>query len=262
MNVSAFSIRTALQVGFSLFWTHLFLLFKVTFLSVALSAGAGLIIKGAEYATGTTASSYNRFLGNSSYFPIPSFGNSTDTTADSAAAPESEKIRTAHGSFGGRVVVSILCLFAFFLNLIILLGWNRIGLDLYDRGSSTVSRFLEPASYIGTYLFGVILYILFVLGGLILFIIPGILWAIRYHFFDLYILSERCTAWQALQKSYSLVTGNSRKIGLFWVICSIIGAVSVITVVGPVIFTYITLLSRIYIFRTLQKHQPFPTPIM
>ena len=154
------------------------------------------------------------------------------------------------------MLILLIHLLALIFGFVLLMGWNRIALDLYDRGTSEFNRIFVTFPFFLSYLIGGFLYSLVTSIGLLLLIIPGIVWGIKYSFFDLMIVDTGCGPVEALSKSGHLTYGHKWQLFLFTVIYFALIAISVITIVGPFILAYILFLSRAYIFRTLQgrKH--------
>lgn len=65
-------------------------------------------------------------------------------------------------------------------------------------------------------LLGSILYGLIVLGGLILLIVPGIIWAIKYQFFGYLVIDRNMDAVAAIKKSGQITAGSKGYLLLFW----------------------------------------------
>jgi uncharacterized membrane protein len=64
-------------------------------------------------------------------------------------------------------------------------------------------------------LFGSILYALIVIGGLILLIVPGIIWGLKYQFFGYLIIDQDMDAVEAIKKSGKITMGEKGHLFLF-----------------------------------------------
>ncbi|HRN78403.1 MAG TPA: hypothetical protein PLU71_04130 [Candidatus Dependentiae bacterium] len=167
------------------------------------------------------------------------------------------------GNISGYLLILLFYILYNVIDLLITMGWIRIALDIYDNGTSSIQRILSTGPVLVDYYITALLYGLIVLGGLILFVIPGIYFAIRYSFALWYVVDTGCSPFEALRKSADLTRGNIKLLGLFLLICIGITLASVITIVGPIILSYTLFLSYGYIFRTLQEEQAgnIPVPI-
>jgi uncharacterized membrane protein len=65
------------------------------------------------------------------------------------------------------------------------------------------------------FLGGYFLYLLIILGGLILLIVPGIIWAVKYQFFGYFVIDQRMTPRQALARSGQVTNGTKGYLLLF-----------------------------------------------
>ena len=99
------------------------------------------------------------------------------------------------------------------LGLIIGMGLIRITLKFCDNKKGEFGDLFSCFPLFFKYLFGSILYTLIVLGGIILLIIPGIIWGIKFQFFSYFIVDKGLGPIEALEKS-SAITKNA-KLNLF-----------------------------------------------
>jgi len=150
------------------------------------------------------------------------------------------------------LLLLLVSLLGLIFGYILFMGWNRIALDIYDRGTSEFKRVFLVVPLFFTYLITGVLYVAIVAVGSILLIIPGIIWGIKYSFFDLIIIDTGCGPIEALRKSGQLTYGHKWKLFWFTLIYWFITMLSVITIIGPFILASVFFLSRAYIYRTLQ----------
>jgi uncharacterized membrane protein len=96
------------------------------------------------------------------------------------------------------------------------------------------------------------LYGLIVLGGLILLIVPGIIWGIQFQFFAYYILTEGCSPVEALKKSAAITKGSKVNLFLFGLLMALVNLAGLLClVVGLVVTVPTTLVAMAYVFRKL-----------
>ena len=124
----------------------------------------------------------------------------------------------------------------------------------------------SQSSLLWDYILGSLLYILIVIGGLILLIVPGIIWAIKYQFYGYAIIDKKMNAFDAINESGRITQGHKwTLLGLFFAnlgivilgfLCLIVGIFAAIPVVElATAFAYRTL-SRL----SLSPSAPEPTP--
>jgi uncharacterized membrane protein len=254
----SFSITEALSFGFRMFIRNFWLLMGLSIAGAAIQAGATLLSTFIIKRSGLVAC---ELLENKSKVtpPIETSVASNDLTS-SAYNQMKEVYQGFADCFNSKnilptLIVLIVNLLATIFGFILLMGWNRIALDLYDRGTSEFSRIFVTLPLFITYLIAGLLYGAIVTVGLLLLIIPGIVWCIKYSFFDLMIVDTGCGPIEALTKSGELTYGNKWHLLLFAIIAMALMVVSIPTLIGPFILTYVLFLSRAYIFRKLQGAQ-------
>ena len=141
------------------------------------------------------------------------------------------------------------------MNGILLLGYLRIGLDLHDYGSSNLKQLFLSYHVLISYLVAGFLFGLLTMFGFILFIIPGIIWGIKYSFFDLIIIDTQCGPLEALKKSALLTQGAKWPLFLFFLASVGIVLVSILIIIGPLFTVPAVFLARIFIYRKLLAAQ-------
>jgi uncharacterized membrane protein len=87
------------------------------------------------------------------------------------------------------------------------LGSIKIILNLHDRKPAPISLLFTTASLQPAFFATWILYVSMAFIGCILFIIPGIFVAIRFGFFQFFIVDQQCGPIEALKRSYHVTRG-------------------------------------------------------
>ena len=102
------------------------------------------------------------------------------------------------------------------------------------------------------YLIGSILYGLIVVVGLILLIIPGIIWAIKFQFFDYLIVDKGLGPIDALEKSSDITRGVKWDLFAFGILLAIINILGFLClVVGLFVTIPVTLVAMAFVYREL-----------
>jgi uncharacterized membrane protein len=102
------------------------------------------------------------------------------------------------------------------------------------------------------YLIGDILYGLIIIGGLILLIIPGIIWAIQFQFFGYLIIDKGLGPIEALKKSSKITKGAKWDLfllGILLVLINILGALALLVGLFATIPT--TMIANAFVYRKL-----------
>jgi uncharacterized membrane protein len=257
MNQSPFSVAQALTFGFRAFGNNFWLIIGISCLGLTndivsriIIATIGKNLLGQEVEVSThIAKTVKRSIG------LTTSKIDIDLPKDSTSA-----------QMAAWFFLLLIELLSAFITLFLLMGLNQISLDIYDTGTSSFNRLWAPLPKLGTFILASILYSCICAFGTLLFIIPGIIWALMYGFTDLIVIDSDRGPIEALQASNRLTYGYKWDLLFFAFVAIVIVCASMITIIGPFILMYVMFLSRAYIYRTLQQqwtaqHEP-PTPFM
>jgi len=101
------------------------------------------------------------------------------------------------------------------LQLIIEMGMIKIALKFADNTKAELGDLFSCIPLLPKYMVASILYGLIVLGGIILLIIPGIIWGIKFYFFGYFIVDQGAGPIEALKRSSSITMGAKWDLFLF-----------------------------------------------
>lgn len=111
-------------------------------------------------------------------------------------------------------------------------------------------------------LLGGILYALIVIGGLILLIVPGIIWAIKYQFFGYLVIDQNLDAVEAIKKSGAITKGSKGHLFLFWLASFGVNILGVLACGIGLFATIPTVwVAHAYIYRKLAYAQAVSEPV-
>lgn len=108
------------------------------------------------------------------------------------------------------------------LSIVAGMGLIRVALKFADNQKGQLTDLLASFPLFFKYLFGSILYGLIVLAGLILLIIPGIIWAIKYQFYSYLIVDKGLGPIEALKASGALTSGARWDLLGFFIVALIV----------------------------------------
>ncbi len=264
MNTRSFSIMQAIDFGFRMFARNIWFLLGLSLAGAAVQFGA-IVLSGVIIAQSGLSTCLK--LEESSVVEKSESG-------DMIIHYNGGLYKGIVGCFTKENILPIMLIVLIFLlaavfSFVLIMGWNRIALDLYDNGTSQFNRIFVTFPLFFTFLIAgfiysfvaSITYLLLVIpemlwgkGGMFfgLLTIPGIIWLIKYGFFDLIIVDTECGPMEALSKSGELTYGNKWQLFLFGLIGFVFLHASAFTIIGPFILMYVLWLSRAYIYRTLQ----------
>jgi len=147
-----------------------------------------------------------------------------------------------------RVVVIIVAAIAIILGLIL------ISLRYHDKKHVRRLDFFRVHKIFLTFLLSAIVYHLIVIIGLLLFIIPGIIWAIQFKFYGHFIVDKGIGPIEALKLSSRLTKGV--KWDLFWfnvILIGILIAGILMFLIGLFVAIPLIMVSTAHVYRELLK---------
>jgi uncharacterized membrane protein len=101
------------------------------------------------------------------------------------------------------------------VQMILGMGLITVSLKVVDMTKPDLGDLFSRANLFFKYLGGSILFGLITLGGLILLIVPGIVWALKFQFFSYFIIDKGLGPIEALKKSAAITMGAKWNLLLF-----------------------------------------------
>ncbi len=148
---------------------------------------------------------------------------------------------------------SLLGLVAIVVGFIVKLGLIRMYLDLAEGTKDKVAVLFSQYQLIWKYFGSSILYGLMVVFGLILFIIPGIYFALKYQFYSYLIVDKNLGVTEALKKSARMTDGIKWKLfGFSLVLCGLNFLGLIALVFGLLVTVPMSIMAYVYVYRTLR----------
>jgi len=152
---------------------------------------------------------------------------------------------------------SIIRIVSYVLSAIIWMGLIKIFLRFCDGEKGEFSDLFSCYPLFFKYLVGSILYGLIVSLGLILLILPGIIWAIKFYFFDYLIIDKGLGPIDALEKSSEITRGIKFDLLSFGILIGIINLLGLLCLlVGLFVTIPITMVATAFVYRKLMPKTP------
>lgn len=146
----------------------------------------------------------------------------------------------------------LVTLAAWVIQIIVNIGLIKITLDIFDKGSGDFKDLFSGVQMLGNFILGSLLYSLIIIGGLLLFIIPGIIWGIKYQFFAYLIVDKKLGPVEALKKSGEITKGNKGNLFLLGLLSMLINfGGMLLLVVGLLATIPTTMMAMVYAYRKL-----------
>ncbi len=157
-------------------------------------------------------------------------------------------------SIAFSIVTLVFYLLLMLFSIILGMGVVKISLNFNDDKKNSFSTLFSQYKLFFIYLLATILYTIIVFLGFILFIIPGIYFAIRLSFFEYLIVDKKMGIIESLKESWKLTKGNFWGLLAFMfiiVVINILGAFALL--VGLFVSIPITWIAWAYIYRKLPE---------
>lgn len=139
-------------------------------------------------------------------------------------------------------------LFIFVASFAFNMAVGRIALDTYDKKKTFLTS-LFPL--LGLYLLVTTLFYMLTSFGFALFLIPGIIWFFKYNFVDLIVIDTGMGVIDAFKRSNEITYGHKWYLLAEYVLMNLLIIVSIVTIIGPIVLTFVYMFSRAYIYRKL-----------
>ncbi len=140
-------------------------------------------------------------------------------------------------------------------SMTIQIGMIKIALMFVDNKKPELNDLFNSfPHFFWKYLGASILYGLIIVGGILLLVIPGIVWAIKFQYFNYLIVDKNLGVTDALKKSSQITNGVKWPLfgfGFLLVLINYGGAI--LLFIGLLVTIPITMIANAYVYRTLQK---------
>lgn len=151
----------------------------------------------------------------------------------------------------GKVLLTVAIL-TVVLSGMMQIGLIKITLKFCDNQKARFVDLFSGGRLLLLYLIGSLMYMLIFLGGLILLIVPGIIWLFKFAFFVYFIVDQGIEPSEALRRSAIITQGAKRDLFVFWLLLLLINlAGAAAFFIGLLVTLPLTLLANAFVYRTL-----------
>ncbi len=134
------------------------------------------------------------------------------------------------------------------------LGYIKLTVDVVDGKAPEFKELFSCFALLLKYLVAAVLYSVVVAVGLVLFVIPGIIWAVQFGFYPFVIVKERLGPLAALRKSSALTAGVKGKLIVFSFALLGVNLLGVIALgIGIIITIPLSIIAAAHVFHQLEK---------
>ncbi len=133
------------------------------------------------------------------------------------------------------------------------IGYIRIFLKIHEGQPVEFEDLFKSYPLFWRYIGVSILFPLLVLVGLVLLIIPGLFWAIRFSFSQIAMVDKNLGPVAAMKESYRITKGLFWKLFLFWIVIIFINILGSILFIGTLVSLPVSAIASVYVYKELQK---------
>ena len=138
------------------------------------------------------------------------------------------------------------------LQMAVSLGLIGVALKLYDRKKVVYKNLFDYFRLIIPYFIGSFIYGAIVVVGFILLIIPGIIWAIKFRYFQYFMVDKNMGPIDALKASAKITKGVKWKLLGFGIVLGLINICGALLLLVGLLFTVpLSIMAEVYVYRKL-----------
>ncbi len=150
------------------------------------------------------------------------------------------------------LIAGVLTLAGGILGLVVQMGLIKVSLKFCDGIKGQFDDLLSSFNLLLKFIAGSILYGLIVLGGMLLFIVPGIIWGLKFSLFPYFIVDEGLGPINALKASSSATADTKWNLFLFGSLLGLINlAGALVFLVGLFATIPASMVAYAYVYRQL-----------
>lgn len=136
-------------------------------------------------------------------------------------------------------------------------GVLKICLKLIDKQKAEFSDLFSGATLLVPYIVAKLLLVLIILGGVILLIVPGIIWAIQFYMCTYLVVDKGLGPIEALKKSSALTRGARWELFCFSLLLMLLNIAGGLAFgIGLLISLPVTTLASLHVYRQLLPQTP------
>ncbi len=146
----------------------------------------------------------------------------------------------------------VLYLVGWLLGFVVHMGLIKISLRFCDGIKGKLNDLLSSFNLLLPFIAGSIVYVLIIFGGFVLFIIPGIIWGIKFSLFPYFIVDEGLGPIEAMKASSRATTGAKWDLFLFGLLLGLINFVgAIVFFIGLFATISTSMVAYAYVYRDL-----------
>ncbi len=156
-----------------------------------------------------------------------------------------------------KVILNTINLLFQIVGILVGLGLIKITLKLFEKQEVNISDLFSQYHLFFKYLVGIVLYSIIIVCGIILFVVPGIIWGIKFKFFP-YFIVEGYDVIESFKKSSQITQGSKWDLFVFGLILILISIAGVLAFfVGTLITIPIVSMATVFVYKKLKSEIKF-----
>ncbi len=154
-------------------------------------------------------------------------------------------------------VKAVVVIGSLLLSFVTALGLVRIGLNLVDGEDADLADLFSCAHLVFKYLMASVLHGILIVIGLVLLIVPGIIWTVQFSQWPYLMVEHEMGPIEAMKASSRLTRGTRGKLILFYLATILLLFLGLFAaIVGAVVVYAVITVAGAYIYREILAHQP------
>ncbi len=160
----------------------------------------------------------------------------------------------ADGNYTFSVIV--ISLVVAIVSMILEMGIKRTAIDAAEGKNADLSKLFSEINKFWRYLGTSILYGLIVFGGMILLVVPGIIWAIQFHYASYLVIDKNMRPIEALKESSRLTAGRKWSLFGFFIVLVLVNiAGALLLLIGLLVTIPLSIIAGALVYKALLKSE-------
>lgn len=152
------------------------------------------------------------------------------------------------------LVSLVLYLTATVLEIVVSLGLIKVSVNFCDDIKGKLDDLLSSFHLVFSYFAAAVLYFLIVVAGLLLLVVPGVIWCIKYSLFPYFIVDEKMGPIEAIKASGKATSGVKFQLFLFGLLLGLVNLGGLLALgIGLFVSIPVSMVSYAYVYRQLAR---------
>jgi uncharacterized membrane protein len=150
------------------------------------------------------------------------------------------------------LLAALISLSSVFIQSALLLGYIHISLSIADAKTPRMGDLFDSFDRMFRCFWATVLYCLIVIVGLVLLVVPGIIWAVKFQFYPYVIADRNARALESIKASGAIATGHVWDLLIFSLALVVVNLLGILALgVGVLITIPLSINAATFIYRKL-----------